>query len=79
VSDTPNWKQLEQLTPGTPALASGMWKTRIFTAFLPSDSKKTHFSSVFRGFFLAFSKSVGYSPLRPGFFGAKQGESPRLP
>jgi hypothetical protein len=55
-----------------------MWKTRIFTVFSRSIMKKTRFSSVFRGFSLAFSKSLGYSAQRPGFFGASKGESPRL-
>src|SRR3979490_3334817 len=44
-----------------------MWKTRIFTVFSRSIIKKTRFSSVFRGFSLAFSKSLGYSAQRPGF------------
>jgi hypothetical protein len=38
-----------------------MWKTRIFAVFLRAIVKKSRFSSVFRGFSLAFSKSLGYS------------------
>jgi hypothetical protein len=52
------------------ARAAGMWKTRIFTVFLWAIVKNMRFSSVFRGFSLAFSKSLGYSAHRPGFFGA---------
>jgi hypothetical protein len=44
-----------------------MWKTRILTAFLRVTPKNSRFSSLFRGFSLAFSKSVGYSAQRPGF------------
>jgi hypothetical protein len=47
-----------------------MWKTRIFTVFSRLIVKKARFSGVFHGFSLAFSKSLGYSAQRPGFFGA---------
>jgi hypothetical protein len=43
-----------------------MWKTRIFTVFWRSSVQKARFSSVFRGFSLAFSKCLGYSAERPG-------------
>jgi hypothetical protein len=49
-----------------------MWKTRIFTVFLRAIVKNTRFSGVFCGFLLAFSKSLGYSAHRPGFFGASK-------
>jgi hypothetical protein len=52
-----------------------MWKTRIFTVFWRSASKKSRFSSVFRGFSLALSKALGYSAQRPGFSVHKRGES----
>jgi hypothetical protein len=55
-----------------------MWKIRIFAVFSPFEPEKMRFSRVFRGFFLAFSKSLGYSPLRSGFSVRKQKESPRL-
>jgi len=55
-----------------------MWKTRIFAAFLRLAPEKPRFSSVFRGFSLAFSKSVGYSAQRPGFSVQAPGESPWL-
>src|SRR5258706_13814583 len=49
------------------AFAACMWKTRIFAGFWRPIVKNTRFSSVFRGFSLAFSKSLGYSAQRPGF------------
>jgi hypothetical protein len=55
------------------ALAACMWKTRIFTVFSRSNLKNPRFSSVFCGFSLAFSKSLGYSAQRPGFFGVSKG------
>jgi hypothetical protein len=49
-----------------------MWKTRIFTGFLLPNLENSRFSGVFRGFSLAFSKSLGYSAQRLGFFGASK-------
>jgi len=42
-------------------MLASMWKTAIFAVFSRSIVKNTHFSSVFSGFLLAFSKSLGYS------------------
>jgi hypothetical protein len=53
--------------PRACAFAACMWKTRIFAVFSRPIVKNTRFSSVFRGFSLAFSKSLGYSAQRPGF------------
>src|SRR5260221_12709854 len=53
--------------PRAYAFAACMWKTRIFAGFWRPIVKNTRFSSVFRGFSLAFSKSLGYGAQRPGF------------
>jgi general stress protein CsbA len=52
-----------------------MWKTAIFAVFSRASVKKSHFSSVFRGFLLAFSKRLGYSAAARIFRRKHGGES----
>jgi len=60
--------------PAEISLACG--KPAFLRCFGDPAAKKRRFSSVFRGFSLAFSKSLGYSPERPGFsVHIKRGES----
>jgi hypothetical protein len=65
--------------PGSPLF----WADNVLTAFLRGIStlpeEKSYFSSLFCGFFLAFSISLGYSPLRPEFFTEKQGVASSAP
>src|SRR5215510_213727 len=57
----------------------GVHRKRVFGGDFHSVGKKSAFFRPFLRFFLAFSVSLGYSPLRPGFFSENKGVASSVP